>query len=175
MNPLRSLIERFVAWNRKPRYRSADEVAQLLQDVASGNAPDYKIDGFIYIPVSDPELDRIREEFGMMYGPGFDPTSSEFVALVAEAEKIAAQQPAPEKPSFSEGSNMLIRALRLARLALVVCLVLWAAPLLVTLTSGAAPDLLYVVGIYATYGIAISAAAEVGLHLATLLRSQKGN
>ena len=90
MNPLRKLSEQFSAWNQKPRQQSAVEVAQLLHDVANNSADHGKVDGFIYIPINDPTLERIRDKFGAIYGPGFDPTSPTFTALVQEADAFAA-------------------------------------------------------------------------------------
>lgn len=89
MNPLRSLIDAFVAWNSKGRYRSREEVAQLLHDVADGAAKHGKVDGFIYIPIIDPELERIRKEFGLLYGPGFDAADPRFVSLIQQADALA--------------------------------------------------------------------------------------
>jgi hypothetical protein len=89
MNPFRSLIDRFSAWNSKLRYRSADEVARLLHQIADRSADQGKVDGFIYIPISDPQLERIREQFGAMYGPGFDPTDRTFTQLVEQADALA--------------------------------------------------------------------------------------
>jgi hypothetical protein len=88
VNPLRSLIDRFAAWNKKPVDHSAEEVTQLLEAIASGLASDGQIDAFIYIPILDPELDQIRRDFADLYVRDFDPKGPAFLALISRAQGL---------------------------------------------------------------------------------------
>lgn len=89
MKAIRGLIDRLIAWNHKPRYRSAEEVSRLLHQMADGSAKHGSVDAFICIPIIDPRLENIRNELGAIYGPSFDPTHSKFVRLVEQVDSLA--------------------------------------------------------------------------------------
>jgi hypothetical protein len=93
MGLLRRLRDRFIAWNHRPREMTADEVAALLRKFLANTATHSEWDYFCTGPrLADPELDEIRAETDMLYGPRAEPyTSERLQALIARAEAIAAR------------------------------------------------------------------------------------
>ncbi|HEX8214223.1 MAG TPA: hypothetical protein VF582_01990 [Allosphingosinicella sp.] len=68
----RWLIQRFVEWNHKPREMTPQEAAELLRKCIDGTAKYGEIDYFISVDIVDPVLDDVKDEVGMLYGPGWD-------------------------------------------------------------------------------------------------------
>lgn len=68
---VRSLVNRFIAWNRRPRAMTRQEVAVLLQKCIDDTASHSEIDYFISVDIVDPLLDDVRCEVGVLHGPGW--------------------------------------------------------------------------------------------------------
>ena len=68
----RWLINRFIRWNHRPHERTPDQVAALLRSMLNRSASQGEIDYFISVKIADPSLDAIREQVGLLYGPGWD-------------------------------------------------------------------------------------------------------
>ncbi len=72
MSILRSLVNRFVAWNQRPQERSSQQVAQLLRAAINGTATHRDMDYFISIDIADPALNEVKDEVGRLYGPDWN-------------------------------------------------------------------------------------------------------
>ena len=92
MGMLRRLRDRFIARYHRPREMSADEVAALLRKFLENSATHSEWDYFCTgLRLADPDLDGIRTETEMLYGPRVEPDTSECLErLIGRAEAIAA-------------------------------------------------------------------------------------
>lgn len=68
----RVFINRFIAWNHKPREMTPEEAAALLRRCIDDTATAGEIDYFISVDIVDPVLDDVKDEVGVLYGPGWD-------------------------------------------------------------------------------------------------------
>ena len=100
MGMIRKMVEGFAAWNRKPRGRTPEQVAQLLRSALGGRATHEEMDYFISVDISDPTLNEIKEEVGSLYGPGWedDVTREKLRQLLLRVE---ARHPGIERPLSS--------------------------------------------------------------------------
>lgn len=90
---VRILVNRFLAWNSRPRTATAGEVAEILRKCRDGTATHREIDRFISIAIADPALDAVREEVAMLHGPGWydETTRARLAALLQRVEALAQQ------------------------------------------------------------------------------------
>ena len=93
MELMRSLLDRLLSWNNRPRAMSAEEVAALLRkfvaDTATHSEWDYFASG---PPLADSALEAIRDEAGGLHGPRVEPyTTERLQELLARAEAIASR------------------------------------------------------------------------------------
>ena len=70
---------------KKTEDRTAAEVAGYLRDFIAGTGGDWDWDDFESVPITDPELDRIRVEAAMAGPPGPDMAKLADLLLQAEA------------------------------------------------------------------------------------------
>jgi hypothetical protein len=88
---LRGAGRRFIEWNRKPRERTPEQVADLLRRALAGTATDGEIDYFISVDIIDPALNDVKDRVGALYGPGWssEETRADLRALLREVEGMS--------------------------------------------------------------------------------------
>ncbi len=76
--------------------RTAAEVVRYLRDFIDGTGGEWDWDDFESVPISDPALERIRNEAALAAPP--DPDMTRLRELLAEAEAPAAAERRAAKP-----------------------------------------------------------------------------
>ena len=74
------------------RDRSAAQVATFIREFIEGVAGDWDWDDFESVPITDPELDRIRKDAAMAGPP--DPDFARLAELLRQAEALMPDQDA---------------------------------------------------------------------------------
>ena len=72
------------------RDRSAAEVATFIREFIEGVGGDWDWDDFESVPITDPELDRIRKDAAMAGPP--DPDFARLAELLRQAEAVTPEE-----------------------------------------------------------------------------------
>ncbi len=87
---LAALLAQFLP-GKKTRDRTTAEVVEYLRNLVSGLGGEWDWDDFESIPITDPELDRIRKE-AVKAGPP-NPDLATLAVLLQSAESLLLKQP----------------------------------------------------------------------------------